>query len=64
MNLRAQMPLVAAFVDELRLVFGAGPVDEWIRGRDGGWLCARENGLRWCSPGRTCARCEGEDGGK
>ena len=61
---REAMPIVAAFVDELRAAFGARIVDDWMRGRDGGWLCANENGVRWCTPGRTCARCEGERGGQ
>ena len=62
MGLREQMPGVAAFVDALREAFGADVVNDWIRGRDGGWLCARENGGRWCTSGRTCERCEGKVG--
>jgi hypothetical protein len=64
MSLRERMPLVAAWIDELRLAFGIELVNEWIRGRDGGALCASENGVRWCTPGRTCVRCKGECGGK
>lgn len=64
MSLREQMPLVAAWIDELREAFGAEVVNDWIRGRDGGSLCARENGVRWCTPGRTCERCKGEARGK
>jgi hypothetical protein len=64
MTLRDQMPRVAAWIDELRLAFGAEVVNGWIRGRDGGWLCARENGVRWCSPGRACERCKEERRGK
>lgn len=59
-NLREAMPNVAAFVDELREAFGADVVDGWLRGRDGGWFCAQEDSRRWCTPGRTCARCREE----
>ena len=54
------MPATAAFVDALREAFGEETVTTWMRGQDGGWFCARENGLRWCTPGRTCERCERE----
>ena len=57
MRLRSQMPSVAAFVAELRAAFGSALVNEWIRGRDAGWICARENGVRWCTPGRICEDC-------
>ena len=60
MGLREEMPITAAFVDDLRQAFGAEAVNGWLRGRDGGWLCARENGLRWCTPGRVCERCADE----
>jgi len=59
-SLRAEMPNVAAFVDALREAFGEEAVNGWLRGEDGGWLCAEENGRRWCTPGRQCARCRGE----
>ena len=58
------MPTVATFVDELREAFGTELVNDWMRGRDGGSFCARENGFRWCTPGRTCERCEEEIRGK
>ncbi len=58
MRLREQMPQVAEFVDALRFACGAEAVNDWMLGRGGGWFCARENGLRWCTPGRTCRRCE------
>ena len=60
-SLRDDMPTVAAFVDALREVFGVEVVDDWLRGKDGAWFCARENGRRWCTPGRTCERCKGEE---
>lgn len=63
MSLREQMPTVAAWIDQMRLAFGADVVNEWIRGHEGGWLCARENGIRWCSAGRTCERCKEETRG-
>jgi hypothetical protein len=56
------MPIVAAFVDELREAFGSDLVNGWLRGRDGAWLCARENGARWCRPGRRCKQCKEEAG--
>ena len=62
--LKARELTVAAFLDDLRTAFGVEVVNEWIRGREGGWLCAREAGIRWCSPGRTCKRCEEEKRGK
>jgi hypothetical protein len=58
MDLRGRMPSVAAFVDDLRGAFGAEAVNDSMRGRNGGWFCAEESGLRWCTPGRTCTRCE------
>lgn len=64
MRLRQQMPLVAAFIDEMREAFGTQLVNEWIKGRDAGWVCASENGARWCTPGRRCSECQGEQGGK
>ncbi len=64
MKLRDQMPIVAAFVDALREAFGVGAVNEWLRGRDAGWFCARENGKRWCTPGLICKRCEETLGGR
>ena len=64
MNLRRQMPTLAAFVDELREAFGAELVNDWMRGRDGGSFCGEENGLHWCSPGRKCKQCEEEIRGK
>ena len=57
MGLRAEMPSIAAFVDQLRGAFGTALVNEWLRGRDAGWICARENGVRWCTPGRKCEEC-------
>jgi hypothetical protein len=51
------MPIVAAFVDALRDAFGEKTVNGWLRGERGGSLCALENGRRWCTPGRTCAKC-------
>ena len=60
MGLREEMPLTAAFVDDLRQAFGAEAVNGWLRGRHGGWLCAWENGVRWCTPGHVCARCAEE----
>jgi hypothetical protein len=58
-SLRAEMPGVAAFVDALREAFGEETVNGWLRGEAGGWLCAEENGRRWCTPGRACIRCQG-----
>ena len=60
MTLREEMPRVAEFVDALRSAFGAHMVKDWMLGRGGGWFCATENGRRWCTPGRTCRRCEGD----
>jgi hypothetical protein len=51
------MPSIAAFVDALREAFGEETVNGWLRGERGGSFCAEENGRRWCTPGRTCARC-------
>ena len=59
-SLRGDMPETAAFVDALRAAFGEEAVSAWMRGREGGWFCARENGSLWCTPGRTCERCEGK----
>ena len=46
-SLRESMPLVAAFIDECREAFGAGPVNQAIRagidGQETFW--ARENGI-------------------
>lgn len=56
-SLRAEMPSVAAFVDALREALGEETVNGWLLGEDSGWFCAWENGWRWCTPGRTCARC-------
>ena len=64
MRLRRQMPLVAAFIDEMRAAFSAELVNEWMRGRDGAWICASENGVRWCTPGRVCEDCKGKRSGK
>ena len=58
------MPLVAAFIDELRAAFGEEPVNDWLRGRAGGYLCARESGIRWCTPGRSCEECREEKRGR
>jgi hypothetical protein len=57
------MPMVASFVDDMREAFGVELVNEWMRGRGGGSFCMRENGVRWCTPGRTCERCRREGGG-
>ena len=57
-GLRHEMPRTAAFVDALRDAFGHAAVSNWMRGGEGGWFCARENDWRWCTPGRTCAKCE------
>ena len=43
-SLRDEMPETAAFVDALREAFGEEAVTAWMRGQDGGWFCARENG--------------------
>ena len=64
MRLRGQMPLVAAFIDEMRAAFGTDVVNEWMRGQDGAWICASENGVRWCTPGRVCGECKGKRSGK
>ena len=61
MSLRKEMPTVAAFVDSLRDAFGAETVTDWMRGKNGGGFCAWENGIRWCTPGRTCERCKDKD---
>jgi hypothetical protein len=58
MDLRKKMPIVAAFVSELRATFGADVVNQWISGRNGGWFCAEENGIHWRTPGRSCDRCK------
>lgn len=55
--------MVASFVDDMREAFGVELVNEWMRGRGGGSFCMRENGVRWCTPGRTCERCRREGGG-
>ena len=34
---------------------------DWMRGKNGGGFCAWENGIRWCTPGRTCERCKDKD---
>ncbi len=57
-SLRDDMPKTAAFIDALREAFGVETVTAWMRGQNGGRFCARENGLRWCTPGKTCKRCE------
>ena len=59
-SLRDEMAQTAAFVDALREAFGEETVTSWMLGRDGGCFCAFENGIRWCTPGRTCERCEGK----
>lgn len=60
-RLRARMPLTAAFVDALRDAFGENYVNGWLRGEDGGWFCAVENAVRWCSNGENCERCVREN---
>lgn len=62
-SLRDEMPATAAFVDSLREAFGEEAVTRWMRGHGGGWFCSRENGVRWCTPGRTCERCNGTANG-
>lgn len=43
--MRARMPTVAAFIDELRAAFGKDEVDGWIRaGLRNGSFRAEENG--------------------
>lgn len=64
MSMREEMPLTAAFVDELRAAFGFHVVNAWMRGQDGGSFCSRENGKRWCTPGRTCNKCQAETRGR
>jgi len=56
-SLREQMPSVAGFVEALRQAFGDELINDSLRGRGGGWFCARENGIRWCTPGRKCKGC-------
>ncbi len=44
-SMREEMPTVAAWIDDLRLAFGAEAVTAWIRqGRADGTFHARENG--------------------
>lgn len=62
--MREAMPITAAFIDELRAAFGVAAVNAWMRGRDGGWFCSRENAKRWCTPGRTCEKCKEEARGR
>lgn len=63
MGLRDAMPRTAAFVDELRAAFGEQTVTSWLKGENGAWFCAEENGERWCTPGRVCLSCaEGRNG--
>jgi hypothetical protein len=62
-TLRREMPETAAFVDALRKAFGSEEVSNWMRGHDGGWFCAWENGKRWCTPGRVCDRCRNSGAG-
>jgi hypothetical protein len=62
-SLRDEMPATAAWVDAFRDAFGEEAVTAWMRGQDGGWFCAEENGNRWCTPGRVCERCKGNTNG-
>jgi hypothetical protein len=64
MTRRADMPLVALFVDRLREAFGTECVNDWLRGQDGAHFCAQENGVRWCTPGRMCDQCKEEKRGR
>ncbi len=44
-SMREQMPVVTAWIDDLRLTFGASDVTAWIRqGGADGTFYARENG--------------------
>ncbi len=50
-SMREEMPTVAAWIDDLRLAFGADAVTAWIRqGRADGTFHAHENGHQVGAP--------------